>query len=104
MLVKKEVLEILKVKNNEISIQIIEIIDIFEEQELIELKIILLQNDVEKLKEALLYKHWVFKKTLDRILILQKEFHQIKTEYINNKTKKGEHKLEKQLDNLLENL
>jgi hypothetical protein len=45
MTLRKEVIEILQIKNNEISLQIIEIIDIFNDHELLELKMILLQSD-----------------------------------------------------------
>ncbi len=80
MTLKEEIINILQTKNNEISLQIIEVIDIFDEHELLELKAILSQVDSEKLKEALIYKHSLFEKTIDKIITLQKEFHQIKNE------------------------
>ena len=104
MTLRKEIIDILQIKNNEISLQIIEVIDIFDNHELIELKAILIQSDPEKLKEALLYKHSLFENTIDKIVKLQKEFHQIKTE-CDEKRKNNENKeLDNDLDNLLETL
>lgn len=104
MTLKKDVIDILQIKNNEISLQIIEVIDIFDDQELMELKMILIQSDPEKLKEALIYKHSMFEKTIDKIINLQKEFHEIKTECIKRKTEKESNKLDQTLDNLLGNI
>jgi len=104
MTLKKEVIDILEIKNNEISLQIIEVIDIFDDQELMELKMILIQSDPERLKEALVYKHSMFEKTMDKIISLQKEFHEIKNECIKRKTEKENNKLDQTLDNLLDNI
>lgn len=104
MTIRKEVIEILQLKNNEISLQIIEVIDIFSDQELLELKLILLQSDPWKLKEALLYKHSLFEKTVDKIINLQKEFHEIKEECIKTKLEKENDDLDKSLDEVLNKL
>jgi len=102
MTLKKDIIDILQIKNNEISLQIIEVIDIFDDHELIELKAILIQSDPEKLKEALLYKHSLFEKTIDKIVTLQKEFHQIKNECDEKKKKEETAVLDNELDNLLD--
>jgi len=104
MTLRKEIIDILQIKNNEISLQIIEVIDIFDEHELLELKMILIQSDPEKLKEALLYKHSLFEKTIDKIVTLQKEFHEIKTECDKRKNDEENNKLDNTLDNLLDNI
>lgn len=104
MTLRKEVIEILQIKNNEISLQIIEIIDIFNDHELLELKMILLQSDPWKLKEALLYKHSLFEKTIDKIVNLQKEFHEIKEECIKRKTEEENKQLDNSLDQVLNNI
>lgn len=104
MTLRKEVIDILQIKNNEISLQIIEVIDIFDDHELLELKIILIQTDTEKLKEALLYKHSLFEKTIDKIVTLQKEFHKIKKEFDENKIEKENNELDNNLDKLLDNI
>jgi len=104
MTLQKEVIDILREKNNEISLQIIEVIDIFDEQELIELKAILSQNDPGKLKEALIYKHSLFEKTMEKIITLQKEFHQIKSECDEKRKKEKDLELNNELDNLLDTI
>ena len=101
---RKEVIDILQIKNNSISLQIIEVIEIFTVEELVELKLILVQNNPEKLKEALIYKHSLFKKTIDKIVILQKEFHEIKSECDKNKIEKENQELDNSMDNLLDNI
>ena len=101
---RKEVIDILQVKNNSISLQIIEVIEIFSVEELIELKLILSQDDPEKLKEALVYKHSLLKKTIDKIVMLQKEFHEIKSECDKRKIKKENQELDNTLDNLLDTI
>jgi hypothetical protein len=101
MTLQKEVIDILREKNNEISLQIIEVIDIFDEGELIELKAILSQNDPGKLKEALIYKHSLFEKTMEKIITLQKEFHQIKNECDEKRKKEEDLELNNELDDLL---
>jgi hypothetical protein len=104
MTLKEEIIDILQKKNNEISLQIIEVIDIFDEPELLELKAILSQEDPEKLKEALIYKHSLFQKTMDKIISLQKEFHQIKSECDEKKKKQENSNLDNELDNLLDTI
>ena len=104
MTLKEEIIAILHKKNNEISLQIIEVIDIFDDHELLELKAILSQNDPNKLKEALIYKHSLFEKTIDKIITLQKEFHQIKSECEEKRKKQESSKLDNELDNLLDTI
>ena len=101
---RKEIIDILKIKNNTISLQIIEVIEIFNVEELIELKLILKQDNPDKLKEALIYKHWLLEKTLDKIINMQKEFHQIKNEYESKKRKKENEDLDSSLDTLLNSI
>ena len=104
MTLKEEIIDILQKKNNEISLQIIEVIDIFDDHELLELKAILSQDDPEKLKEALIYKHSLFQKTIDKIITLQKEFHKIKSECDEKKKKQEDSSLDNELDNLLDTI
>ena len=54
-----------------------------------------------KLKEALLYKHWLHKETLDKIIDLQKEFYEIKLEFEQNKKEIENKNLDEDLDDLL---
>lgn len=101
---KEEIIEILKTKNSDISLKLIEVIDIFEPNELVELKIILEQQNPEKLKEALLYKYWLLRNTLDKIITLQRAFHEIKEECEKNKKENENKELDDNLDNLLNNI
>ena len=104
MTLRQEVIDILHKKNNDISLQIIEVIDIFNDDELLELKAILSQEDSEKLKEALLYKHSIFQKTIDKIITLQKEFSEIKKKCEEKRKRKENSQLDSQLDTLLDTI
>lgn len=61
------VIKLLEEKNNPISNKIIEEIELFSEQELSELKLMLEQTCTEKLKQALDYKNQQLNNTLDKI-------------------------------------
>jgi len=61
------VITLLEAKNNSTSQKIIEEIELFSDQELIELKLMLEQTCTDKLKQALDYKNEQLKNTIDKI-------------------------------------
>lgn len=61
------VVKLLEAKNNSTSKKIIEDIELFSMQELQELRLMLEQTDIEKLKQALDYKNEQLNSTIDKI-------------------------------------
>lgn len=64
---KQKLLELLEAKGNKLTDKIIQNLDLFDEKEVYEMYLIMVQTDVEKLKEAWHYKNNMLLKTIDKI-------------------------------------
>ena len=75
-IMKEKLVQILWEKNSPIWEMIIKNIDIFDENELHQIYLIIHQTDIEKLKELFLYQNSQAKALLDRVINIAREIHQ----------------------------
>lgn len=101
MNLKEKIIPLLKDKHSKIWEIIITNIDLFDENELNQIYLIIHQNDIEKLKELYLYNTSKSKNILDRILNLAKELNHIEKHVEEIKNKEEEKSLDDYLNSNL---
>jgi len=95
------VITLLEQKNNSTSRKIIEEIELFSEQELKELKLMLEQTSIERLKEALDYKENQLQSTIDKITEIWTRVYELDKYY---KQQLLENTIKEDIDDIEENI
>lgn len=102
MSIKTKLIKILGEKNSPIWKTIINNIDIFNEEELHQIYLIIHQTDIEKLKELFLYQNSQTKAILDRIINIAQELNHVEKHIENNIDWNKEIHLEEFIENNLD--
>lgn len=101
-IMKEKLVQILWEKNSPIWEMIIKNIDIFDENELYQIYLIIHQTDIEKLKELFLYQNSQAKALLDRVINIAREIHQTEKIVESIQVQETHSKLEEYIEQSLE--